>query len=57
MFEQERKRGVRKKCGYSSDSGNTECVKRLDVRAVALIANYCKTKDLAGGPACRAAVR
>ena len=40
MFEQERKRGVRKKCEYLSDSGKTECVKRLDVRAVALIANF-----------------
>ena len=40
MFEPERKRGVRKKYGDSSDSENTECVKRMGVRTVALIANF-----------------
>ena len=40
MFEPKRKRGVRKKYEDSSDSGNTECVKRMGVRTVALIANF-----------------
>ena len=48
---------MRKRYEQSGGSEKTGFEGRFSVRAVALIANYCKTKDLAGGPACRAAGR
>ena len=40
IFEPERKRGVRKRYGDLSGGESTECVKRIGVRTVALIANF-----------------